>query len=233
MRYLGGKARLSKDLIAVMAPYRKPDQWWVEPFVGGAHVISKVSGKRIGNDIHPYLIALLNAVKNGYEPPDRIDRETYYYMRDHKEEFPPELVGFAGFSCSVFGLWFGTYARDKSGHNYSMGGKKYLTRIREAIKDVVFTCGSYDEMTIPPQSLIYCDPPYSVPRRFYHIDGKMLSFDYDTFWDWCRNKAQERHTVFVSEYQAPDDFVCCFEKQLRSSSKGCIVTERLFRCEPR
>ena len=39
---------------------------WVEPFVGGANMIDKVDGKRIGNDSHKHLIALHKALQDGY-----------------------------------------------------------------------------------------------------------------------------------------------------------------------
>ena len=45
-----------------MLAERKPDQWWVEPFVGGANMIDKVVGNRMGNDSHEFLIALLDLV---------------------------------------------------------------------------------------------------------------------------------------------------------------------------
>lgn len=37
------------------------------------------------------------------------------------------------------------------------------------------------------------------------------------FWQWCREKVQQGHDIFVSEYQAPEDFICVWEKQVNSS----------------
>ena len=61
MQYMGSKDRIAKHILPIMLAERKPDQWWVEPFVGGANMIDKVEGNRIGNDSHEFLIALLVA----------------------------------------------------------------------------------------------------------------------------------------------------------------------------
>jgi len=58
------------------------------------------------------------------------------------------------------------------------------------------------ELDIPANSLVYCDPPY---RGSTGYDGW---FDSRAFWQWCRDKTREGHTVFVSEYKAPPDFEC-------------------------
>lgn len=36
------------------------------------------------------------------------------------------------------------------------------------------------------------------------------------FWQWCRDMVSKGHTVFVSEYNAPDDFECVWSKQVAS-----------------
>ena len=38
------------------------------------------------------------------------------------------------------------------------------------------------------------------------------AFDYDTFWDWCRDVSKDNY-IFVSEYSAPDDFECVWSKE--------------------
>ena len=63
MQYMGSKNRIAKHILPIMLAERKPDQWWVEPFVGGANMIDKFEGNRIGNDSHEFLIALLVALR--------------------------------------------------------------------------------------------------------------------------------------------------------------------------
>ena len=58
-------------------------------------------------------------------------------------------------------------------------------------------------------------------------------FNHSEFWQWCRNMASKGHIVFVSEYKAPDDFECVWEKEIVSSltqdtgSKKAV--EKLFK----
>ena len=103
--------------------------------------------------------------------------------------------------------------------------KKQTTGIR----GIKFTASSYLDLDIPPQSTIYCDPPYAGTTKYKD------DFDSDKFWQWCREKCKEGHQVFVSEYNAPDDFVCAWQQEVKSSlsanGKGGgtkISTEKLF-----
>ena len=61
---------------------------------------------------------------------------------------------------------------------------------------------------------------------------KTNSFDHDKFWQWVRNKTNDGHTVFVSEYTAPNDFECVWQKEIVSSltknTGSKIGIEKLF-----
>ena len=80
--------------------------------------------------------------------------------------------------------------------------------------------------------MIYCDPPYENTTSY-----KTGSFDHPKFWDWCR-KMSEKNLVFVSEYKAPDDFICVWEGEVKtnfaSQRKGTTHTavEKLFKYSP-
>ena len=202
MQYMGSKNRIAKDLLPIMLAERKPNQWWVEPFVGGANVIDKVKDNRIGNDIHKYLIALHKALQYGWVPPKKVSKEMYYAIKSNPENYANELVGFVGFLCSFGGKWWGGYAVNKKEDNYAERGSRVLTRQAKLFEGIDFREGSYLEMKIPPNSLIYCDPPYEGTTKYKD------NFDHKIFWEWCRYMIKEGHTVFVSEYNAPDDFVC-------------------------
>lgn len=88
-------------------------------------------------------------------------------------------------------------------------------------------CGDYRSFVIPEKSLIYCDPPYKGTTQYND------KFDHHAFYEWCGEKVYEGHTLFLSEYSAPSDFECVFEKQVSSnldvSSKGKKEQEKLFR----
>lgn len=56
------------------------------------------------------------------------------------------------------------------------------------------------------------------------------SLSHDEFWQWCRERVYDGHKVYISEYQAPDDFIQIWEKPLRNnmSSNKRKATEKLF-----
>ncbi len=226
MQYMGSKNRVAKILLAVIERERKPGQTWVEPFVGGANMIDKVPGPRIGNDSHKYLIAMWKALQTGWIPPTEISKEMYYNVKVNQETYPPELVGFVGFLCSFGSKWWGGYAFNNRGDNYAERGSRVLVKQATRLKDVVFTCENYLDMEIPTESLIYCDPPYEGTTKYKD------KFDHISFWEWCRKMTREGHTVFISEYHAPEDFICVAEikhKTILDKNSNYERIEKLFR----
>ena len=81
IRYLGSKARLSKELAPIIQSYIDKTNaiGYVEPFVGGANMIDKIKcSKRYGFDTHRYLIALLQKAQTDTSDfPDVITEEVY------------------------------------------------------------------------------------------------------------------------------------------------------------
>jgi len=229
MKYMGSKARHAKEILPIILKDRKPGQWYVEPFVGGANMIDKVDDNRIGNDSHPQLIAMWKAVANGWLPPQNISFEEY--KEAQKEKTIDALTGFIGFGCSYSGKWFGGYARgnNKNGtpRNYTEESARNINKQANNLKDVDFRCGSYFDLEIPPNSIIYCDPPYQGTTNY--ATGY---FDHESFWNWCNQKVIEGHIVFVSEYSAPDDWECVWSKQvnntLEKNTGSKQGTEKLF-----
>jgi len=230
MKYMGSKNRHAKEILPIILKDRKPGQFYVEPFVGGFNIIDKVDGNRIANDKHYYLIELFRAVQKGCELPKVVFEETYNDCRVNKSHYPPFLVGFIGFGCSYSGKWFGGYARgnDSNGNqrNYANESRKNIMNQAKSIQGMdVFNC-DYDDFNIPPNSIIYCDPPYENTTSYKD------KFNHHKFWSWCRIMKSEGHTIFVSEYDAPEDFICVWEKKVNNtlvkntgSKQG---TEKLF-----
>lgn len=227
MQYMGSKNRISKELLPIMLKHKKENQTYVEPFVGGANMIDKIEGKRIGNDFNSYLISLWIALQNGWIPPVSLTKEEYYEIKLNKEEHQPELVAFVGFICSFGAKWFGGYAQNKKGTNYAEVGSRVLRKQIKLLKDVTFINSSYLDLDIPDNSFIYCDPPYANTTSYKD------KFDHEEFWQWCREKTKEGHTVLISEYSAPDDFECLFEKKVKTvldkNKQDKTRTERLFK----
>lgn len=235
MKYMGSKNRIAKHILPIMLRGRVENQAWVEPFVGGANLIDKVNGSCIGADINPYLIECLIQLRDGWEPPKEITREEYNAVRNDYNirkdytvdsgEYFPHYIGYIGFSGSYGGRFFeGGYAgitKTKAGteRNYPLEAYKNCMRQVNNIQNVQFIHSSYDELEIPSNSIIYCDPPYEGTKEY-----TKSKFNSKEFWAWCDSKVDDGHKVFVSEYNAPDDWECVWEKEVSSSlrSNGVI-----------
>lgn len=229
MKYLGSKDRHADEILAIVLEGRT-DQVYVEPFVGGGNVIWRVSGVRIGCDINSKMIALFRAVAAGQELPDTISEEQYRSIRNNQDAYADWLVAFVAIACSYGGKWWGGYARGKTAsgvpRDYLQETKKNLLSMAAGLQGVRWSSGSYWDLPIPDNSIIYCDPPYR------GTTGYKDAFDSDAFFLWAGDQAAQGHRIFVSEYQAPKGWECVWEKAgvmsaLRRRS-GAASTERLF-----
>ena len=100
----------------------------------------------------------------------------------------------------------------------------------ERLESLRVTSLSYDEIDIPDDAVVYCDPPYhACDKRLYESTAK--AFDNCAFYDWCVS-VSKTNPIFISEYSIEDDrFEVVAEKQKMTSMspvKSSIVTERLY-----
>ncbi len=203
MRYLGGKSRSAKHIVPLLKAAYEPSQAYVEPFIGSGWVMQDmdVEGVRLGADIHGGLIAMWTAMQSGWLPPAEITREEWLDLQARKLEVDP-LVAYAGF-CSFGGVYFASYLAGSapgSKRSYQAAHQASTVRKAERLKGVELEACSYLDLALPPASLIYCDPPYAGTGR-YRCTPK---FDSVQFWHWTQDVANAGHTVFVSEFSAPE-----------------------------
>ena len=71
---------------------------------------------------------------------------------------------------------------------------------------------SYEDYEFREGDVVYCDPPYQGTGAAYN-----KGFDHDKFWEWVRTR---NYPVYVSEYNAPDDFVSIWSKKKRKLGNG-------------
>ena len=216
MKYMGSKSKIQKYILPIILKDRIYNQWYVEPFAGGMNTICNVNGKRIANDINFYLIQMWKEIVNGWIP-KIYTKEEHKDIRDNKDKYPPHEVGWVGFNCSYCGIFFQGYSgntKTKLGtiRNYQDEAFNNVMKQINNMKEVVFENKEYYELSLPNNSLIYCDPPYYGVSNY-----KLCKFNSDDFWDWVREISRKGHTVFISEYSAPDDFECIWEKVVNSS----------------
>lgn len=233
MKYMGSKNRFAKELLPIILKDRKQNQYYVEPFVGGANMIDKVSGNRIGADANKYLIAMWKGLQKDIERPLEISRELHAEAREEynnrkSNKFTDFQIGWIGFMASFNGRFFGGgYSGKHKTRDYVNEQIRNTTKQIPLIKDVVFYDCEYRNLEIPNESIIYCDIPYQGTKVY---DTKLV-FDYDVFWQWCRDMTKKGHKVFISEYNAPSDFTCVWQKEVNVSirpTKTLVQTEKLF-----
>lgn len=196
MQYFGGKAKIAKVLVPELQKYISEGQTFVDAFCGSCNVLSRIKAtKRIGNDLHKELISLHKAVQSGWIPPSHISEEEYKNAREGGVE--DHLKAFIGFGCSFGGKYFGGYARrNKEEYNYAMGSGNSLLKKHKTMKDVIFTSGSYDQISLPDNSVVYCDIPYK-DTVGYSVGG----FNHEEFYEWAKKAKEDGHTILVSEYE--------------------------------
>ena len=85
----------------------------------------------------------------------------------------------------------------------------------------------YEAVTIPEDSVIYCDIPYEGTDGYLEKDKG--GFDYERFYQWCERQTQP---VFISSYQMPEDRFDCIEefthRSTLSATANNLVTERIY-----
>jgi DNA adenine methylase len=229
MKYMGSKNRIARHILPIILKDRREGQWYVEPFVGGANMIDKVAGNRLGSDTDMYLIRAIESIRDSvHELPKDNGEFTEDMYSDLRKSDNYKHKGYAGFALSYSGKWLGGWCRDGAGkRDYVKESYRNAVNQSPNLQGLFLMTADYRTIDIPENCIIYCDPPYANTTSYKGGD-----FDHDIFWQWCREKAKEGHTIFVSEYNAPDDFTCVWEKEVNSSltknTGAKKATEKLF-----
>lgn len=131
--------------------------------------------------------------------------------------------------CATYNAkWFGGYAgvvKTKTGieRNYYEEAVRNVLKQKQYIMDVKYDYKSYKDID-PIGFCIYCDPPYENTIQYCN------TFNHLEYWDWVR-KISLNNFVLCSEYNAPDDFNCIWEKKTTvtlDKNTRSIKTEKLF-----
>jgi len=238
MKYMGSKNRIVKFVLPIMIKEanEKGITTWIEPFVGGANMIDKVPSnfQRIGIDYNPHTIEALIAIRDLVdELPTEVSEE---YYKEIKNSEPEPITSLIRFGCSFGGKFENGFARsfDNKGNkrNHWQEAVRNAQKQSPNLQGVKLINGSYDEYSDFENCLIYCDPPYEGTTSY-----KTGSFDHSKFWQWCRDMSK-KNVVFISEYKAPDDFICLWEGEIKtnfaSQRDGAThkAVEKLFKFPP-
>ena len=98
---------------------------------------------------------------------------------------------------------------------------------KEQVDNMTFFNKDYRDVPIPNNAIIYCDIPYKNTGTY-----NKEAFDYESFYSWCEEKAQQGYKVYISEYTMPEDrFECVKEINSTNSfaqTKKTKVIEKIF-----
>lgn len=224
MRYLGGKSRLSKYIAPIIKNHSDGKEQYVEPFVGSAAVAERLARNGFSlpmllADAAEDLILMYRKLQSGWVPPTRVPEHFYKTLMNCNT--PSALRGFVGYGCSWGGKFFGGYARGE-GRNYAAESSRALRKTINHLGGARFILSDYRELVLDAPSIIYCDPPYRGTTKYEAVP----EFCSDDFWVRVRGWESEGHTVIVSEYAAPEDFVCIWQKKHHTSVRSKEGSER-------
>lgn len=229
MMYLGGKFKLRKPISEIINKHYEPDRTFVSLFCGACNVESLVNFDNIIlNDKNEYLMAMWQDFFNGREFKNKISKEEYYYIKEHCKD-DKGLYGLIGFGSSFSGKFWGGYASGE-GRNFADEAIRGNIKITNNLKkhNTILSNKDYKDVKIPINAVVFCDPPYFNTTKY----SKGMSIDYTEFWNYMRELSKS-NLVFISEEQAPEDFIPIFEKEqrrfvCRDKDNQKISTEKLF-----
>nr|DAM61795.1 MAG TPA: Site-specific DNA methylase [Ackermannviridae sp.]DAW82222.1 MAG TPA: Site-specific DNA methylase [Bacteriophage sp.] len=242
--YQGSKNRLAKYIIPILNKLIKENncEIFIDACCGGANIIANtkypiICNKKYGFDNNKYLIALFDKIKFDNLEYIHIDENEYKKVKQDfllgNNTYEDWYYGYVGFLFSYGGLFWGVYARgtDAKGNPRNMGRERYnnLINQKEALKDTIFTIQNIFDINLDKLNknmLIYIDPPYKDTKQY-----NKQKFDTEKFWNLVREMSK-RCIVVVSEYEAPNDFITIWEKEIVQNINKRLDTntqlEKLF-----
>lgn len=216
MRYLGGKARLRDSICNVLNAIDV--RIYLEPFCGACWVGEKVNKSiRIMSDVNCCVIAMWQALQNGWIPPNSAPSEIEYKNIRDNPTYSKELKGFIGIAQSYGGKFWGGYARGKMANgldrDYTTNAYNQCIKRIKNMLDVNFRYSTYSKMLIKSMKLnetilMYLDPPYETTTEYTYLP----KFNTELFWENVR-RVSKKHYVVTSGYNSPQDFTVIREWQ--------------------
>lgn len=236
-RYMGGKGKIGRELSDCIHKMCDDngltDPPYFEPFVGMCGVMRHIKySTKIACDKNEDIIMMWNSTQNGWLPPAYLDADQVTALKNQKHS--SDIRGFAAFGCSFGGVYFGSYlGRYQNGRDEINRSSRSIGRVSKLVNDVTFI-GARSYLDHDPHGLvIYCDPPYLNACKGVKEMKNFSGFDHNVFWDTMRKWHKNGNIVMVSEFDAPDDFCCVWEKKtIKNVSHSDYVSEKLFMYNP-
>lgn len=233
MVYMGSKNRIAKDILPIMLKEANKHNitTWIDNFCGGCNLIDKVPNtfKRIGLDNNPHTIQALIGIRDHLNELPSETTEEYY--KEIKGTPPDPITSWIRFVASFGGRFENGYGRQGNTKKYrnslTSQGLNNAKKQSPFLQGIELICTDYDKYEYPDNCIIYMDIPYKGVTSY-----KGAKFDHDKFWKWCEEMSK-KHIVFISEYNAPENFKCIWEKEIQTCfasnrTQADVRTEKLF-----
>jgi DNA adenine methylase len=228
MAYLGGKSKSAEHILDVLNHPAFDAFEYFEPFAGYCHIARRIVRKQSYtlSDNNELLIVLLKHIQKYKNNHPSITKKEYTVLRDNPSK-DKLRASYAAFCYSYNGKFFGGFVEKYGTRNYPKERKRYYDILHDnpTFSKANILYKDYTHYINLKNKLIYCDPPYMGTTEYHS------SFDSELFWRNIRSMSNHNY-VFVSEYTAPDDFVCIASKVKRTSMAGRGATrkriEKLF-----
>lgn len=215
MIYQGSKRRLAKHIIPFLEKALKhiDAEAYVEPFCGGANLITKIQWKkRVGFDIESDIIALLKYMQtDGEIKPLFFTKKEYRALRQEvlngkKDKFQNWEYGYISVVNSFRGIvWGGGYGeptpteQDKTFKYMLVRHNNILKQRQEPnFKDIIFHNLDYKVISLK-NCVFYLDPPYEETKSLY-----AKNYSLKELLEWVETQ-KEDNVIFLSEYKNPDE----------------------------
>ena len=192
---------IQKRYLAVKHYFNRLDKSQQQSFEGGGRINAFSQWKQAKGSIHFGISSLGKAVKSSLSKKKKYKRPSELQHNEGRNTVASLAIPRAAAqSAQIFG-----------------GGGQILP-ITSSVLD-------YEEVTIPEDSVIYCDIPYEDTNVYNKAEG----FDYERFYQWCERQTQP---VFISSYQMPEDRFDCIEEFTHrctfAQKDNNLVTERIY-----
>lgn len=196
--YQGGKKRVGKQIADIILNTSTSKKLYVEPFCGMLGVFRHIGNsfdKMLLADRNPAVIKFWGAVKEGWTPPTKCNKQEYEEMKASTDELTPHSI-FCGYAKSQRGSLFSTFSTKANLKNQ----RQQVLDIAPLLQNIEFRTGNYWETSGVEGGVIYCDPPYLGTGNKFQINRvHNKTFDYESFWNWCIVMSK-KNEVYVSEY---------------------------------
>jgi DNA adenine methylase len=233
MRYMGGKFRQSKAIVAELVRRYNGEKIYWEPFCGAMGVAEKAVPElmKLGveevvlSDVSEPLVNMWKEAVGGWIPPIFVSRKRYEEVKA-KDNAGDPMTAYCGFGLSFGGKWWGGYGKKQTKEG-QRATRKAIVRKAKVLAGCKIVWSSYEYLKVG-QGLVYLDPPYEGTTKAHNFE----EFCHKRFWRWAR-KLSEKNNVIATSFKARKGWKTLYSwgdtvSYVKGIRVGDAVNERIF-----